>query len=70
MPMEMVARAKGSPIMRPALKDERPPLLLLYPFSILRREGEPREPYEGMWSGPDGSVKGILRGAGKSQVVV
>ncbi len=38
MPMEIVARAKGSPIMRPTLNEARwgwP-----YPDSILRREGE------------------------------
>jgi len=39
LPMEMVARAKGSPKMRPSEKDVRP--LWPYPFSILRIEGEP-----------------------------
>lgn len=48
MPIEIVASANGSPMMRPTLKEEdgRPPLL--YPFSILRKDGEPREPYEGI----------------------
>jgi hypothetical protein len=47
MPIEMVASANGSPIMRLALKLERLPPFP-YPFSILRSDGEPREPYEGI----------------------
>ena len=63
MPMEMVARAKGSPMMRPTEKDDRP--WFPYPFSILRSDGEPREPYEGI--SPEqrraGGAKGVLRAA-------
>jgi hypothetical protein len=53
-PMETVASANGSPMMRPTLKVARPPPL--YPDSILRREGDPREPYEGI----EGEARGVV----------
>ena len=52
-PIEMVARANGSPMILLTLKLERLPPFP-YPFSILRSDGEPREPYEG--------IKGRWRG--------
>jgi len=47
--MEIVASAKGSPMMRPIENEDRP--LCPYPLSIFPRDGEPREPYEGICSG-------------------
>ena len=47
MPIEMVARAKGSPMMWPKLKFRAPPKPFLLP-SILRSEGDRSEPYGGM----------------------
>lgn len=47
MAIEMVASAKGSPMTRPNLKVERAPYRC--PFSIFCNDGEPREPYDGIW---------------------
>lgn len=72
MPIEMVARAKGSPMMRPALKEERPPWL--YPCSIFCRDGLPyvgikaglgRRGSTGIGSGE--AAAGTWRGGGNSE---